>query len=84
MQSSVQREISCGLMRKVVKQSVLVGFRFQSTDCLSKEPGGEVMRVGKLMLEFDKTSQRQRVRFRDFSTEAIFSVLATWIEQKET
>lgn len=35
-------------------------------------------RVGKLIIEFDETSQLQRVRFGHSATDAVFSVLAAW------
>ena len=36
------------------------------------------LRCGKLQIEFDETSQMQRLRFGLMMTEAVFSVLAPW------
>ena len=41
----------------------------------------EPVRCGKLQIEFDETSQMQRLRFGIMATEAVFSVLATWTKR---
>ena len=44
-------------------------------------PSSGPLRVGKLHLEFDETSEMQRVQFETMSTDATFSVLATCLQE---
>lgn len=52
---------------------------FSSKGC----PQTGTLRLGKLTIEFDETSQLQRVRFGTGSTEAVFAVLEAWLRSAE-